>query len=305
MEQCIFCNYSNNKNEKVLFENDLCVCLNQYFESVLIGSCIIIPKAHKETVFDLSNEEWDATKQLLDKVKSYLDDKYKPDGYNVGWNCGAAGGQDVFHAHLHIIPRHADEPRAGNGIRHWIKQKENMRPNSNNKYARNGRATGIVLRDNKIMFMQQMVSGKLRHIFVGGGIEENETPEQAVLRELKEEANVDGKVIYGPVYIPSKELNHEYFFLLSINDDQMPMLGYDPEIPKDEEQVLKGVVWRDIDKEHDRFTAIDKNYISILTTHATEHNIQADWLKSLLKILSTEVVMETISFKKNIERKGL
>ena len=37
-------------------------------------------------------------------------------------------------------------------------QKENMRPN--NKYARNGRATGIVLRENKIMFMQQIVSGR-------------------------------------------------------------------------------------------------------------------------------------------------
>ena len=78
--------------------------------------------------------------------------------------------------------------------------------------------------------MQQIVSGKLCHVFVGGGIEENETPEQAVLRELKEEANVDGKIIYGPVHIANKEHNHEYFFLLSINDDQMPKLGYDPEI---------------------------------------------------------------------------
>jgi hypothetical protein len=74
--------------------------------------------------------------------------------------------------------------------------------------------------------------------------------------------------------------------LLSINDDQIPTLGFDPEIPKDEKQVLKGVVWRDIDKEHDKFTTIDKEIISLLTNHAAEHNIQADWLKPLLKILS-------------------
>ena len=121
MEACTFCNYKNHPNEKVLFENDFCVCLDNNFGNVLIGSCIIIPKAHKITVFDLNNEEWEATKDLVDRVKKYLDAKYNPDGYNVGWNCGAIGGQHVFHAHLHIIPRYADEPYAGRGIKNLIK----------------------------------------------------------------------------------------------------------------------------------------------------------------------------------------
>jgi len=127
MERCIFCDWKNDTYGTFLFENEYCVCIEQP-DPVLIGSCIIIPKAHRETVFVLNGEEWEATKQLLDRVKQYLDDKYKPDGYNVGWNCGAAGGQDVFHAHLHVIPRHADEPYAGRGIRSWMKREENRRP---------------------------------------------------------------------------------------------------------------------------------------------------------------------------------
>jgi diadenosine tetraphosphate (Ap4A) HIT family hydrolase len=127
MDSCIFCNYKNDKRGTFLFENELCVCILNN-EPVLVGSCIIIPKAHKVTVFELSNEEWTATKQLIDMAKRYIDEKYHPDGYNIGWNCGAPGGQDVFHAHLHIIPRYADEPYAGRGIRNWIKREENRRP---------------------------------------------------------------------------------------------------------------------------------------------------------------------------------
>ena len=127
MESCIFCDFKNDERGAAIFENELCVCI-ELFETILVGSCIIIPKAHKLTLFDLSYEEWEATKQLIDRAKCYIDEKYSPDGYNVGWNCGAVGGQEVFHSHLHIIPRHTDEPLAGRGIRNWIKREENRRP---------------------------------------------------------------------------------------------------------------------------------------------------------------------------------
>lgn len=64
---------------------------------------------------------------MLLQVKQLLDEQYQPDGYNIGWNCGAVGGQHIAHAHLHIIQRFADEPLAGKGIRHWLKQTENRR----------------------------------------------------------------------------------------------------------------------------------------------------------------------------------
>ena len=61
------------------------------------------------------------------QIKKYLDKKYKPDGYNLGWNVGKTAGQEVAHAHFHIIPRYSDEPYAGKGLRYWFKQKENLR----------------------------------------------------------------------------------------------------------------------------------------------------------------------------------
>ena len=89
---------------------------------------MIIPKSHAESPFELSEEEIAATFTLLKEAKIILDEKYNPDGYNVGWNCGKVAGQEVFHAHLHVILRFKDEPLSGKGIRHWLKQENNRRP---------------------------------------------------------------------------------------------------------------------------------------------------------------------------------
>ena len=123
---CPFCLPQLN-NETIILENNLCLFIQQP-EKVLIGSGFIIPKEHRETVFDLTEEEWMATFGLLRKVKSFVDEKYSPAGYNVGWNVGKVGGQEVFHVHLHVIPRFVDEPYAGRGIRYWLKQDTNKRP---------------------------------------------------------------------------------------------------------------------------------------------------------------------------------
>lgn len=97
-------------------------------QEVLKGSGVIVPVAHRETVFDLTPEEWRSTQEMLAEVKALLDREYSLNGYNIGWNAGETGGQHIPHAHLHIIPRYADEPYAGKGIRHWLKSRDNGRP---------------------------------------------------------------------------------------------------------------------------------------------------------------------------------
>ncbi len=113
--------------QTVVLENKHCVFV-QMPQAVLAGSGLIVPRAPRETPFDLTPEEWTATYTLLQEVKAYLDRTLEPDGYNVGWNVGRVGGQSIPHAHLHVIPRFRDEPLAGKGIRYFLKQPENKRP---------------------------------------------------------------------------------------------------------------------------------------------------------------------------------
>jgi len=123
-----------NMNPHKNFENESCIGVpstdndGNMYSKILIGSYVVVPKSYVETPFDLSEQEWIDTKKMIDTIKSYLDEKYNPDGYNLGWNVGKIAGQTVSHAHLHIIPRFKDEPFAGKGIRHWLKKDENTRP---------------------------------------------------------------------------------------------------------------------------------------------------------------------------------
>jgi len=123
---CPFCRLEHGKEQRVVLEDEHCRFVQMPHE-VLIGSGMIIPREHRETVFDLTEEEWAATFSLLKEAKELLDAEHRPQGYTIGWNSGAVAGQEVFHAHLHVIPRYADEPFAGRGIRYWLKQTANKR----------------------------------------------------------------------------------------------------------------------------------------------------------------------------------
>ena len=79
-------------------------------------SLIISRRSDAVTYFDLSSDEQQELRQLIEEVKTELESKLSPDGYNIGMNCGAAAGQTVMQFHCHIIPRFngdMDDPRGG------------------------------------------------------------------------------------------------------------------------------------------------------------------------------------------------
>ena len=92
------------------------------------GSAMVLPVRHVVAPWELDEGEWAATHRLLAAMQERLTASHAPDGWNVGWNVGAAGGQSVAHAHCHLVPRYADEAYAGRGLRWWVKQPTNTRP---------------------------------------------------------------------------------------------------------------------------------------------------------------------------------
>lgn len=122
---CPFCLSETQPSGDIIFQGETAYILTNP-DPVLTNSLMIIPLRHIETPFELSEEEWLELPTLLDKAKVYLD-KHGAEGYSIGWNVGKVAGQSVEHIHLHVIGRFADEPLAGKGIRHHLKQVENRR----------------------------------------------------------------------------------------------------------------------------------------------------------------------------------
>lgn len=92
------------------------------------GHALVITKRVVKTWFDASQEEQAALMTLVHDVKTLLDSELSPnpDGYNVGFNCGAAAGQTVDHVHIHVIPRyHGDMADPRGGVRHVIPEQGN------------------------------------------------------------------------------------------------------------------------------------------------------------------------------------
>jgi superfamily II DNA or RNA helicase/diadenosine tetraphosphate (Ap4A) HIT family hydrolase/HKD family nuclease len=95
--------------------NDLAFAINDRFP-VSPGHTLVIPRRVVQEWSDVTTEEQHALFELVDVVKRRIDAELSPDGYNVGYNSGAAAGQTVPHLHVHVIPRFTgdmDDPRGG------------------------------------------------------------------------------------------------------------------------------------------------------------------------------------------------
>ena len=120
---CPFCKVESER--EIIASSPLSVAFYDGFP-VSPGHALIIPKRHVSSFFDLSQEERQDLLNLADKVKRIVEERYHPDGYNIGINVGEAAGQSIFHVHMHLIPRYqGDVPNPRGGVRGVIPSKQN------------------------------------------------------------------------------------------------------------------------------------------------------------------------------------
>lgn len=114
MSGCIFCDIVQGKIPcaQVYSTPEILAFLD--VAPVLPGHVLVIPRVHYPTVWDLPAELGSNLLEAVQKVSAALRDAMQAQGLNVMMNNHRAAGQMVDHAHLHLIPRYAND-----GLQPW------------------------------------------------------------------------------------------------------------------------------------------------------------------------------------------
>ena len=89
------------------------------------GHFLVIPYRHFASYFDINDEEREELWSLVAQGRDMCEEKYHPDGYNIGINVGTAAGQSIHHLHIHVIPRYqGDVENPKGGVRGVIPNKK-------------------------------------------------------------------------------------------------------------------------------------------------------------------------------------
>lgn len=111
------------EQNRILYKNEFFFIIKDGFP-VTPGHLLIISNEVRKDYFELTKEECESLSEVIEVAKDLIETDFKPDGYNIGMNCGETAGQTVFHFHCHLIPRYkGDMENPRGGVRHCVNGK--------------------------------------------------------------------------------------------------------------------------------------------------------------------------------------
>lgn len=107
--ECIFCKLVSGQIPSAkVYEDELSIAFMDIGQASA-GHVLVASKRHAVTLLDLTPEEAAAVMQTAQRVAAAAARAFEPEGITLFQANGAAGGQTVFHFHLHVLPRNAGD----------------------------------------------------------------------------------------------------------------------------------------------------------------------------------------------------
>jgi len=110
MTGCIFCDIVAGKAlASIVYRDDLCTAFMD-IQPVNPGHLLVVPNRHATHLADLLPETGGQMFRVAQQITAVLRQSgVRCEGVNLFVADGRAAGQDVFHVHLHVIPRYAGD----------------------------------------------------------------------------------------------------------------------------------------------------------------------------------------------------
>lgn len=113
-ENCIFCKIvAGEIPANKVYEDEAAIAFLS-IGPVNPGHTVVIPKDHFENIYGLPDETLCRLMMSVKKVALAVKNGLDADGINIGMNNEESAGQEIPHAHIHVIPRKHDD-----SLIHW------------------------------------------------------------------------------------------------------------------------------------------------------------------------------------------
>ena len=104
-EGCPFCAIiAGTQRASVILDDGAAVAFMDLRQAVP-GHVLVVPRRHVPDIYALAADETASVMQAAVRVAKALRAEFDPPGLNLWQSNGEAGGQEVFHFHLHVHPR--------------------------------------------------------------------------------------------------------------------------------------------------------------------------------------------------------
>jgi histidine triad (HIT) family protein len=106
---CVFCKIAGGEIPSVkVYEDDLVLAFLD-ISPICFGHTLVIPKEHHESSSSIPEATAGRMFHIASRIGIACKRALETDGYNLHLSDGVCAGQVVMHAHLHVVPRSADD----------------------------------------------------------------------------------------------------------------------------------------------------------------------------------------------------
>jgi histidine triad (HIT) family protein len=110
MADCLFCGIVAGEVPGQIVDSDEHAVAFMDINPATRGHALVVPRRHSADLMEVSDEDLTHTMLAARRLARRIRDTLEPDGFNILNSCGSAAWQTVFHFHVHVIPRYADDP---------------------------------------------------------------------------------------------------------------------------------------------------------------------------------------------------
>jgi histidine triad (HIT) family protein len=107
---CIFCKIvAGELPARIVDEDELTVSFMD-INPATRGHALVVPRRHARDLLSVEGDDLAAVAAAAARLAARMSERLGAVGINLLNSCGAAAWQTVFHFHVHVIPRYADDP---------------------------------------------------------------------------------------------------------------------------------------------------------------------------------------------------